>query len=82
MPSNYTAEPLLHHHYLSLYIYIYILYIHSGKLRYSAALESGPGLKMYLLSKMVIFQPAMLVYRRVYDLESRWLATPKFGGDL
>ena len=28
-------------------------------------LENGPGLKMYFLLKMGIFQPAMLVYQRV-----------------
>ena len=31
-------------------------------------MENGPGLKMYFLfKKMVIFQPAMLVYQRVID---------------
>ncbi len=29
-------------------------------------MENGPGLKMYFLLKMVVFQPAMLVYQRVY----------------
>ncbi len=29
-------------------------------------MEHGPGLKMYFLLKMGIFQPAMLVYQRVY----------------
>ena len=29
-------------------------------------MENGPGLKMYFLLKMVIFQPAMLVYQRVH----------------
>ncbi len=28
-------------------------------------MENGPGLKMYFLLKMGIFQPAMLVYQRV-----------------
>ena len=28
-------------------------------------MENGPGLKMYFLLEMVIFQPAMLVYQRV-----------------
>ena len=31
-------------------------------------LENGPGLKMYFLLKMVILQPAMLVYQIVNDL--------------
>ena len=34
------------------------------------AIENEPGLKMYFLLKMVIFQPAMLVYQRVSDLFS------------
>ena len=29
-------------------------------------LENGPGMKMYFLLKMGIFQPAMLVYQRVH----------------
>ena len=29
------------------------------------AIENGPGLKMYSILKMGIFQPAMLVYQRV-----------------
>ena len=28
-------------------------------------MKHGPGLKMYFLLKMVIFQPAMLVYQKV-----------------
>ena len=30
-------------------------------------MENGPGLKMYFLLNMGIFQPAMLVYRRVLE---------------
>ena len=37
---------------------------HSGN-RSHSWLENGPGLKMYFLLKMGIFQPAMLVYQRV-----------------
>ena len=31
------------------------------------AMENGPGMKMYFLFNMGIFQPAMLVYQRVHD---------------
>ena len=31
------------------------------------AIEHGPGLKMYFLFSIGIFQRAMLVYQRVYD---------------
>ena len=30
------------------------------------AMENGPGLKMYVLLEMVIFQPAMLVYQSLH----------------
>ena len=40
--------------------------LHSGNL-YNIAMQNGPGLKMYFLFKMGIFQPAMLVYQRVMN---------------
>ena len=34
----------------------------------NVVVENGPGLKMYFLLKKGIFQPAMLVYQRVYEI--------------
>ena len=40
------------------------------------AMENGPGLKMYFLSKMGISQPAMLVYQRVAESRTEgWFTT-------
>ena len=45
-------------------------------------MENGPGLKMYFLSKMVIFQPAMLVYQRISFLFSRFQPKRVSGGKI
>ena len=34
----------------------------------NVAMENGPRLKMYFLLRKGIFQPAMLVYQRVYEI--------------
>ena len=34
----------------------------------NVVMENGPGLKMYFLLKKGTFQPAMLVYQRVYEI--------------
>ena len=44
---------------------VQLLVIH-GNVKH-IAMGNGPGLKMYFLLKMGIFQPAMLVYWRVFE---------------
>ena len=36
------------------------------------AMENGPGLKMYFLLEMEIFQPAILVYQSLTCFTSKW----------
>ena len=40
------------------------------------AMENGPEMKMYFLLNMWIFQPAMLVYQRVFSQTSFFLRAP------
>ena len=37
------------------------------------AMENGPGLKIYFLLNMGIFQPAMLVYQGVPEKKNGWI---------
>ena len=46
-------------------------------LKTNIAMENGPGLKMYFLLKMVMFQPAMLIYQRA---NKKTYIAPKNGG--
>ena len=51
-------------------IFVSPFFFYQGILKkYNIAMENGPGLKMYFLLNMVIFQPAMLVYQRVVNLK-------------